>query len=73
MNIDEIQTLWEQDSKIDPDNLHTESIKIPSLHSKYYNIYKQHSPSQENGGDQTKDFKERKVDVLFWKGRPRSL
>lgn len=39
MNIDEIQTLWEQDSKIDPDNLHTESIKIPSLHSKYYKIY----------------------------------
>jgi len=39
MNIDEIQTLWEEDSKIDPDNLHTESIKIPSLHSKYYKIY----------------------------------
>lgn len=39
MNIDEIQSLWEQDSKIDPDNLHTESLKIPSLHSKYYNIY----------------------------------
>lgn len=39
MNIDEIQTLWEQDSKIDPDNLHIESIKIPSLHSKYHNIY----------------------------------
>jgi len=39
MNIDEIQTLWEEDSKLDPDNLHTESIKIPSLHSKYYKIY----------------------------------
>lgn len=39
MNIDEIQSLWEEDSKIDPDNLHTESLKIPSLHSKYYNIY----------------------------------
>tara|TARA_Y100000022_G_C12978126_1_gene252196 strand:+ start:7 stop:435 length:429 start_codon:yes stop_codon:yes gene_type:complete len=39
MNIDEIQELWEQDSKLDPDNLHVESIKIPSLHSKYYNIY----------------------------------
>jgi antirestriction protein len=39
MNIDEIQTLWEEDSKIDPDNLHQESIKIPSLHSKYYKIY----------------------------------
>jgi hypothetical protein len=39
MNLDEIQTLWETDSKIDPDNLHEESIKIPSLHSKYYKIY----------------------------------
>lgn len=39
MNIDEIQTLWEEDSKIDSDNLHTESIKIPALHSKYYKIY----------------------------------
>lgn len=39
MNIDEIQLLWEEDSKIDPDNLHQESIKIPALHSKYYKIY----------------------------------
>jgi antirestriction protein len=39
MNIEEIQDLWESDSKIDPDNLHSESLKIPSLHSKYYNIY----------------------------------
>ncbi len=39
MNIDEIQKLWEEDSKIDPDNLHEESIKIPSLHAKYFQIY----------------------------------
>jgi hypothetical protein len=39
MNIDEIEKLWEIDSYIDPDNLHLESIKIPSLHSKYYQIY----------------------------------
>jgi len=39
MNIDEIQLLWERDSNIDPDNLHLESLKIPSLHSKYYKIY----------------------------------
>ena len=39
MNLDEIQLLWEQDSSIDPDNLHEESIKIPSLHAKYYKIY----------------------------------
>jgi len=39
MNLDEIQSSWAEDSKLDPDNLHNESIKIPSLHSKYYNIY----------------------------------
>lgn len=39
MNLDEIQKLWDQDSQIDPDNLHSESLKIPSLHSKYYKIY----------------------------------
>lgn len=39
MNLDEIEKLWEEDSKIDPDNLHMESIKIPALHSKYFQIY----------------------------------
>lgn len=31
--------MWEEDSQIDPDNLHMESLKIPSLHAKYYKIY----------------------------------
>lgn len=39
MNINEIEKMWDEDSKIDPDNLHLESIKIPLLHSKYYQIY----------------------------------
>ena len=39
MNIEKIQTLWDEDSKLDVDNLHTESTKIPSLHAKYYKIY----------------------------------
>ncbi len=38
MNLDEIQLSWEEDSKIDEDNLHNESTKIPSLHAKYYRI-----------------------------------
>ena len=39
MNLEELQSIWKEDSKIDPDNLHIESLKIPSLHSKYYDIY----------------------------------
>ena len=39
MNLQQIQEMWEKDSKIDPDNLHDESLKIPQLHSKYYTLY----------------------------------
>jgi hypothetical protein len=39
MTIEEIQDMWNKDSVIDPDNLHLESIRIPQLHSKYFQIY----------------------------------
>jgi len=39
MNLEQIQEMWEKDSKIDPDNLHDESLRIPQLHSKYYTLY----------------------------------
>jgi Recombination, repair and ssDNA binding protein UvsY len=39
MNLETIQSMWEKDSVIDPDNLHTESLKIPQLHCKYYTLY----------------------------------
>ena len=38
MDIEEIQTLWSADSKIDDLELDLESLKIPQLHSKYMNI-----------------------------------
>ena len=39
MNLEQIQEMLEKDSKIEPDNLHDESLKIPQLHSKYYTLY----------------------------------
>jgi tRNA U34 5-carboxymethylaminomethyl modifying enzyme MnmG/GidA len=39
MDLEKIQSMWEKDSIIDPDNLHEESLKISQLHSKYYTIY----------------------------------
>lgn len=38
-DLEKIQSMWEKDSKIDIDNLHTESLNIPVLHSKYFEIY----------------------------------
>lgn len=37
--LEEIEALWEQDSKIDRTDLDNESLKIPTLHSKYYKLY----------------------------------
>lgn len=39
ISLDKIQEMWEKDSRIDIDNLHTESLKIPILHSKYFDLY----------------------------------
>jgi hypothetical protein len=39
LDLENIQKMWEKDSKIDPDNLHTESLNIPVLHAKYFNLY----------------------------------
>ena len=38
INLDKIQYMWQEDSKIDIDNMHEESIKVPQLHSKYHEI-----------------------------------
>lgn len=39
MHINDLQLMWKEDSIIDPDNLHLESLRIPQLHSKYYEIF----------------------------------
>lgn len=39
MKLEDIIQQWEQDVKIDRTELDAESIKIPSLHNKYYKIY----------------------------------
>jgi hypothetical protein len=38
MNIDEISDLWKSDTNIDITELSSESLKIPKLHHKYYQI-----------------------------------
>lgn len=37
-NLSDIELMWKEDSKIDPDDLHNEATKIPQLHGKYYEI-----------------------------------
>ena len=39
IDLEAIQEMWENDAKIDRDNLHEESLNIPSLHAKYFELY----------------------------------
>lgn len=39
MKLEEIQTIWRNDSNIDRTELGEESLRIPQLHSKYYNMF----------------------------------
>ena len=39
IDLDKLQEMWEKDSKIDMDNLHTESTNVPTLHAKYFELY----------------------------------
>lgn len=41
MKLDDIQAAWKQDSAIDRTELGEASLKIPQLHSKYFNIFSQ--------------------------------
>ena len=38
INLDKIQSMWQEDCKIDIDNMDVESIKVPQQPSKYPEI-----------------------------------
>ena len=38
IDLESLQKMWEEDSEIDKDNLHDESLKIPQLHAKYHEM-----------------------------------
>ena len=37
--VEAIQAMWEKDSRMNQDELDSESLKIPQLHAKYYDLY----------------------------------
>lgn len=39
MKLSELQDMWAEDAKIDRSELGEESLRIPALHSKYFNLF----------------------------------
>jgi len=65
-----IQKMWEDDSKIDIDNLHTESLNIPILHSKYYDLYNNLMLLRKKAEQQKKNIRHERYEYYSGKADP---
>lgn len=70
LSIENIQNMWEQDSKIDIDNLHTESLNIPILHAKYFELYNTILLLKKKAEQQRKNIKHQKYEYFTGKADP---
>ena len=62
--------MWENDSKIDPDNLHTESLNIPILHAKYYEMYNTVMLLRKKAEQQRKNIRHERYEYFSGKADP---
>ena len=62
--------MWEKDAKMDPDNLHTESLNIPILHSKYYEIYNNIYLLRKKAEQQRKNIRHERYEYFAGKADP---
>ena len=69
-NLDTIQEMWEKDSKIDRDNLHDESLNIPSLHAKYFQIYNTIFLLRKKAEQQRKNIRHERYEYFSGKADP---
>jgi len=70
IDLDTIQQMWEKDSKIDVDNLHTESLNIPMLHAKYYDLYNTINLLKKKSEQQRKNIRHERYEYYSGKSDP---
>ena len=70
IDLDTLQNMWASDAKIDPDNLHTESLNIPVLHSKYYDIYNNLMLLRKKAEQQRKNIRHERYEYYSGKADP---
>jgi len=70
IDLDTIQKMWEQDSKMDMDNLHVESLNIPILHAKYYNLYNELLLLRKRAEQQKRNIRHERYEYYSGKADP---
>ena len=70
VDLEVIQEMWEKDSKINPDELHTESLNIPSLHAKYFELYNTIFLLRKKAEQQRKNIRHERYEYFSGKADP---
>ena len=69
-DLEAIQEMQEKDAKIDRDNLHDESLNIPSLHAKYFQIYNTIFLLRKKAEQQRKNIRHERYEYFSGKADP---
>ena len=70
MNLETLQSMWEKDSQIDADNLHTESLKVPALHAKYHDVFNNFLLLRKKAEQQRKNIRHERYEYYSGKADP---
>ena len=70
IDLEKLQEMWEKDSKIDRDNLHEESLNIPSLHAKYFELYNTIFLLRKKAEQQRKNIRHERYEYFSGKADP---
>ena len=70
VTLDTIQEMWEKDAEIDRDNLHDESLNIPSLHAKYFELYNTIFLLRKKAEQQRKNIRHERYEYFSGKADP---
>ena len=70
VTLETLQEMWEKDSKMDRDNLHEESLNIPSLHAKYFELYNTIFLLRKKAEQQRKNIRHERYEYFSGKADP---
>ena len=70
VTLEDLQEMWVKDSKIDRDNLHEESLNIPSLHAKYFELYNTIFRLRKKAEQQRKNIRHERYEYFSGKSDP---
>ena len=70
ITLESLQEMWVKDAEIDRDNLHDDSLNIPSLHAKYFQLYNTIFLLRKKAEQQRKNIRHERYEYFSGKADP---